>query len=120
MLYDLSPTLRPETPVWPGDTPFSFRLPPAIADGAAVNVSAITSTPHLGSHVDAPFHVDGRGETVAELSLEPFLGMCRAVNAAPAPLGVHRHVEGLDLTSPRRLLFKTESLHDRKSFSGRF
>ena len=26
MLYDLSPTIRPETPVWPGDTPFQSRL----------------------------------------------------------------------------------------------
>ena len=26
MLYDLSPTIRPETPVWPGDTPFHSRL----------------------------------------------------------------------------------------------
>jgi len=31
MLYDLSPTIRPEIPVWPGDTQFQSRLTWSIA-----------------------------------------------------------------------------------------
>ena len=102
MLYDLSPTIRPETPVWPGDTAFQSRLTWSIADGASVNLSAITTTPHLGSHADAPFHTEARGEGMAEMPLEPYLGLCRVVRVPPQPLIEPRHVEGIDLANPRR------------------
>src|SRR4029077_8563518 len=119
MLYDLSPTIRPDTPVWPGDTPFQSRLSWAIADGASVNLSAITTTPHLGSHADAPFHTEARGDGMAEMPLDRYLGPCRVVRVPPQPLIELRHVEGIDLAPPR-LLFKSESVRDRRSFPERF
>jgi arylformamidase len=120
MLYDLSPIIRPEIPVWPGDTPFESRLTWSIAGGASVNLSAITTTPHLGSHADAPFHTEPRGEGMADMPLDRYLGLCRVVRVPPQPLIETRHVEGLDLTSPGRLLFKSESVRDRRSFPERF
>ena len=120
MLYDLSPTIRPETPVWPGDTQFQTRLSWSIAEGASVNLSSITTTPHLGSHADAPFHTEPRGEGMAEMPLERYLGPCRVVKVPPQPLIETRHLEGIDLTNPRRILFKSESVRDRKSFPERF
>jgi arylformamidase len=120
MLYDLSPTIRPETPVWPGDTPFQSRLSWSIADGASVNLSAITTTPHLGSHADAPFHTEPRGEGMAEMPLDRYLGPCRVLRVPPQPLIEPRHLEGIDLSNPRRLLFKSESVRDRRSFPERF
>ena len=53
MLYDLSPTIRPEIPVWPGDTPFEH------------NVSDIRTTVHVGAHADAPLHVVPKGSDIA-------------------------------------------------------
>jgi arylformamidase len=120
MLYDLSPTIRPDTPVWPGDTPFQSRLSWSIADGASVNLSAITTTPHLGSHADAPFHTEARGEGMAEMPLDRYLGPCRVVRVPPQPLIELRHIEGIDLAHPPRLLFKSESVRDRRSFPERF
>jgi arylformamidase len=120
MLYDLSPIIRPETPVWPGDTPFQSRLSWSIADGASVNLSAITTTPHLGSHADAPFHTEPRGDGMSEMPLDRYLGPCRVVRVPPQPLIEPRHIEGIDLANPRRLLFKSESVRDRRSFPERF
>lgn len=120
MLYDLSPTIRPEIPVWPGDTPFQSRLTWSIAAGGSVNVSAITTTPHLGSHADAPFHTEARGEGMADLPLDRYLGLCRVVKVPPQPLIEPRHVDGIDLTNPARLLFKSESVRDRRAFPERF
>ncbi|HEX4962724.1 MAG TPA: arylformamidase [Thermoanaerobaculia bacterium] len=120
MLYDLSPTIRPETPVWPGDTSFQTRLTWSIAAGASVNLSAITTTPHLGSHADAPFHTEARGDFMADLPLDPYLGLCRVVRVPPQPLITPRHVEGIDLANPGRLLFKSESVRDRRTFPERF
>jgi arylformamidase len=120
MLYDLSPTISLDTPVWPGDTAYQSRLSWAMAEGATVNVSAITTTPHLGSHADAPFHTEPRGEGIAELALERYLGPCRVVKVPATALIEPRHVVGLDLGNPPRILFKTESVRDRKTFPQRF
>lgn len=120
MIYDLSPIVRPDTPVWPGDTPFDSRLTWSMAEGGTVNVSAITTTPHLGSHADAPFHTEPRGETMADLPLERYLGPCRVVRVPPQPLIEPRHLEGVDLSNPPRLLLKTESVRDRRTFPERF
>ena len=120
MLYDLSPTIRPELPVWPGDTPFQSRLTWSIAEGASVNLSAVTTTPHLGSHADAPFHTEARGEGIADMPLERYLGRCRVVKVPPQPLIEPRHLDGIDLAKPGRLLFKSESVRDRRTFPERF
>jgi arylformamidase len=120
MLYDLSPTIRPGFPIWPGDTAFESRLIWSLAEGASVNLSAVTTTPHLGSHADAPFHTEERGEFMADMPLERYIGPCRVVKVPPQPLIEPRHVEGIDLTSPARILFKSESVRDRRTFPERF
>jgi arylformamidase len=120
MLYDLSPTIRPESPVYPGDEPFSFRFTSSLAEGGAANLSVLTTTPHIGSHIDAPLHTEARGESVGDLALDPYLGPCRVVRVPPVPLLEPRHVEALDLGHPRRLLFRTDSVRDRGRFPERF
>lgn len=125
-LYDLSPTVGPGTPVWPGDTPFSARLTWRMADGAAVNLSAVETTPHLGSHADAPFHTEPEGAGMAEVPLLPYLGPCRVVRVPPGddgeppPLVEPEHLEGIDLADPPRLLLATGSARDRAAFPERF
>lgn len=120
MLYDLSPTITADFPVWPEDTPYQARLAWSMAEGGTVNVTAVTTTPHLGSHADAPFHTEERGEGIAELPLERYLGPCRVVKVPAVPLIEPRHVAGIDLGNPPRILFKTESVRDRRTFPQRF
>jgi arylformamidase len=120
MLYDLSPIVHAGIPVWPGDTPFQTRLTWSLAEGASVNLSSITTTPHLGSHADAPFHTEPRGEGISDLPLERYLGPCQVVKVPPQPLIEPRHLEGIDLSNPPRLLLKTESVRDRRTFPERF
>ena len=119
-LYDISPPIRPGIPVWPGDTPYRADSAWAIARGASVNVAAITTTPHLGAHADAPFHVEDGAATVDRLSLEPFLGPCRVVAVPPEPLIRPEHLGGIDLADPPRLLLKTGSVLPSDGFPERF
>ena len=73
-LHDISVLLGTGTPEWPGDTPFSCGWTTRIARGASVNLSAITSSPHVGTHADAPLHVaDGLPASEA-LPLMAFVG----------------------------------------------
>lgn len=130
-LYDLSPVIDPDLPVWPGDTPFSSRLTWALSAGDSVNLSAVEATPHLGSHADAPFHTEPGGAGIAEMPLLPYLGPCRVVevprepDGTPPPLVEPRHLvdpagASLDPADPPRLLFKTSSVPDRTRFPERF
>lgn len=124
MLYDLSPTIHPDLPVWPGDVPFSSRLTCSLGNGDSVNLSAFTATPHLGSHADAPFHTEPDGRGIGELPLEPFFGRCRVIHVPAEPLVTVEHV----LTSlgdaepgePPRLLLRTGSVTDRSRFPETF
>ncbi len=116
MLYDISPRLDASTPVWPGDTPFSAARTGALAAGDAANVSALTTTTHLGSHVDAPLHTEAGGVAIADLPLETFLGPCRVAAVPSLPLILPEHLPRPGPNEPRRLLLKTGSVPDRRSF----
>jgi arylformamidase len=74
MLRDISIPLGPHTPEWPGDTPFSCGWTWEITQGASVNVSSITTSPHVGTHADAPLHVRDGWAAAHELPLRAFAG----------------------------------------------
>lgn len=73
-LIDISILVRPGTPEWPGDTPYSCGWSWEIAEGASVNVSAITTSPHVGTHADAPLHVADGWPGSETLPLDAFIG----------------------------------------------
>jgi arylformamidase len=79
-LIDISVALGPGTPEWPGDTPYSCGWPSLIADGSSVNVSAITMSPHVGTHADAPIHVRDGWPASEALAIDAFVGPCAVVD----------------------------------------
>lgn len=77
---DISVAFAPTTPPWPGDTPFSCGWAWSMADGASVNVSKWETSPHVGTHADAPLHVQQGGAGADALPLAPFLGPVRVID----------------------------------------
>jgi arylformamidase len=71
---DITIAAAPGTPEWPGDTPFSCGWAWSIARGDSVNVSTITTSPHVGTHADAPLHVRDEWPGSEELDAERFVG----------------------------------------------
>jgi len=108
-LWDISPPLHAQSPVFPGDARFEQRWAATIAPGCPVNVSTITLSPHTGAHADAPLHYDAGGATVGALDLGPYLGPCRVIHAiGVAPLVQWAHVEhAIDAHLPPRVLVRT-------------
>ena len=49
--------------------------------GLPVNVSAVTLSPHVGAHADAPLHYARDGATIGHVALDPYLGPCRVIHA---------------------------------------
>jgi len=80
-IWDISPPVSVDSPVFPGDTPYHQRWSATLAPGCPVNVSAITLSPHVGAHADAPLHYDAQGLAVGALALDPFIGACRVIHA---------------------------------------
>lgn len=73
-IHDVSAPLGPGTEAWPGDTAFEAAFTARIAEGDSCNVSALRTSPHNGTHADAPLHVRDGGAGAGELPLEPFVG----------------------------------------------
>jgi arylformamidase len=88
---DISIAVHPATPEWPGDTPFSCGWTWRIAEGASVNLSALTMSPHLGTHADAPLHVADGWDASDELPLEPFIGPAVVCSVPPGTTAIQLH-----------------------------
>ena len=80
-LRDISPPIAAGSPLFPGDTAYSQQWTAQIGPGCPVNISAITMSPHIGAHADAPLHYGPGAQTIGEVDLTPYLGPCRVMHA---------------------------------------
>lgn len=80
-LWDISPPVHAGSPVFPGDTAYSQQWVASIGPGCPVNVSAVTLSPHVGAHADAPLHYDPEGAAIGTVALDAFIGPCRVIHA---------------------------------------
>ena len=107
-LYDISLTIAEDLPVWPGDPKIELKKISQIDNGEEANVTHLSSCVHIGTHVDAPDHFLGNGETVENLSLDLLVGPALVVEVP-----VEGQITAMDLQSitipegTKRLLIKT-------------
>jgi arylformamidase len=107
-IWDISPPVSAGAPVFPGDTPYSQQWAAQIGPDCPVNVSALTLSPHVGAHADAPLHYDPAGQPVGLLDLAPFLGPCRVIHAIDrGPLVLWSHLAHAAAGLPARVLVRT-------------
>jgi arylformamidase len=103
---DASRPLHSATPVWPGDHPFTLDQS---REGSFV-LSSFSTTCHVGTHVDAPLHLDETATGVEAVRLERCVGPAEVVRV-PAD---GRAVTPRDLPdgwspSTSRVLFRSDS-----------
>jgi arylformamidase len=120
-VWDISPTIGPGVPVFPGDAPFAMRWTWTLDARCPVNVSELTLSPHTGAHVDAPLHYDSQGAAIAEVPLEPYLGPCRVIHALGGqPLVEPRHLRDRLAGAPPRVLIRTCTRADTRKWNPDF
>lgn len=110
-IFDISLSISPELPVWPGDPPVVLERVESMDQGAHANVSHLSAGVHTGTHVDAPHHFLNDGRTVEQLPLDVLTGPCYV---AQLPDGIEAiSAEALDGTSIpegiNRILFGTNN-----------
>ena len=109
-MWDISPPLSASAPSFPGDTPYQQRWVLEIGPDCPVNVSAMTLSPHLGAHADAPLHYGRDAAPIGMVDLDPFLGPCRVIHAIDkGPLLERSHLEHAARGLPPRVLVRTRT-----------
>ena len=117
-IHDITIPLRDGVAGWPGDALYRFRLNWSKAGGSTVNVGEVSTSIHVGTHVDAPFHFDDRGAAVDALDLGPFLGPARVVDVRGLPLIRSKDLASIDLEGTPRVLLRTDGWLDPSRFPG--
>ncbi|MEH7238752.1 arylformamidase [Bacillus sp. JJ1562] len=115
-IIDISQPLSHTTQEWPSDTPFEYELTWSIEEASTVNVGKITTSTHIGTHIDAPYHFDNDGKKVHELELDLYVGKARVIEVSgKKEIGIE-DIKGIDLSGVRRLLIRTNSWKNRNQF----
>ena len=112
-IFDISLTISPDLPVWPGDPKIELEQVEAMNNGAQANVSRLSAGVHTGTHVDAPHHFMNDGRTVDKLPLDILTGLCYVHQLPDAIEAITAEV--LDdislLVRVNRILFRTSNSH---------
>ncbi|MHB1223284.1 MAG: cyclase family protein [Gemmatimonadaceae bacterium] len=111
---DISVLVRPGTPEWPGDTPYSCGWTWDMAAGASVQVSAITMSPHVGTHADSYLHVRPGAPASDAFPLTAFAGTSyvMGVDDAPRDIDAEEILQRLPPGTGRLLLRTGRSIAD--------
>ena len=137
-IFDISPCVSARLGVFPGDTPFGLEPQLDFEKGHNLRLSKLTSTLHLGAHVDAPSHYAQEGVPMSEVSLFPYLGSCRVMTAS-SQRGARVSLEDLTFKGevvlghgipesqgnsmsvfPQRVLIRTASFPDPEKWNSDF
>lgn len=106
---DISQTLHNGIAEWPGDTPFTYEVAFAKADTGSVNIGKMTTSTHMGTHIDAPFHYDDAGMKVHELPIDVYIGKAVVIDVSGLDSVGYSNLEAHDFGGAERVLLKTSS-----------
>jgi arylformamidase len=112
-IYDISLSISPNLPTWPGDPGLILEQYESIDKGALYNATQMSSSVHLGTHVDAPRHFLNDGPTVEQLLLEVLTGPCYVTQLPDGIEAITSEVlDRTEITSDmKRVLFGTSNSH---------
>jgi arylformamidase len=108
--YDISLTISPDMPIWPGDPAVVIERVHKIEDGANANVSKVDMGVHTGTHVDAPYHFLQGGKTIDRLPMRILTGRAYVLHLPNVDVIDAKVLQGAEIPPrTRRLLFRTSN-----------
>ncbi len=109
-IYDITLTISPDLPVWPGDPPVKIERVAKIEEGANSNLSRMSMGVHTGTHVDAPLHFLTGGNGVESLPLNILIGRAYVLNLPDADIITASVLQQSSIpTETNRLIIKTRN-----------
>ena len=116
---DISQPLTNSIAHWPGDTPFSYETAFTKEQTGSVNIGRITTSLHTGTHVDAPFHFNDKGEKILDLDIELYIGPARVIDVSAYEAVDSEVLKKFDLEGTERVLLRTSVPNDSEVFPNR-
>ncbi|MEN2768203.1 arylformamidase [Ornithinibacillus xuwenensis] len=113
---DITQPLTNDMAHWPGDTPFSFAISATKEQTGSANVGKLTTSVHMGTHVDAAYHFDNDGGTIDQLSVDIYIGKAKVIDVSSYDTISASVLESYDLEGVQRLLLHTSLPNNPKSF----
>ncbi|MCB0357583.1 MAG: cyclase family protein, partial [Bdellovibrionales bacterium] len=119
--YDISPLISSRIGVFPGDQKYERKINMSYEMGQNLEVSAISSTLHLGAHADAPNHYHKNGEAIHQRSLSYYYGNTQVLHVSiPRGQAIEvLHISNIEILAPR-VLFCTQSFPDPDNWNSNF
>lgn len=109
-IFDITVTITPSLPVWPGDPPVALTQPAHLARGDAYTLTRLDISAHTGTHLDAPAHFLAGGVGVETLDLNVLIGPALVVDARGRGHLTANALEALAIPpGVQRLLLRTDN-----------
>ena len=106
---DISIPLHTGMAHWPDDRPFERVETEKIANGDTCNLSEISTSAHIGTHMDAPRHYLPEGAGIETFPISAGVGRARVIAIHDAELIRVSELKPYRLTKGERVLFKTRN-----------
>jgi arylformamidase len=106
---DISVPLRSGMVAWPGDAPFERTSTLEIANGDTCNLSQISTTTHIGTHMDAPRHYLPGAGGMESMPIHAAIGRARVIEIHDPDLIRSSELEPHRVSKGERVLFKTRN-----------
>ncbi len=106
---DVSVPLYPGMVHWPGDPEFESHHAKSLDRGDVCNLTALSTSAHIGTHMDAPRHFIKKGVGIEKLPLQAVMGPCRVVPIRDDEAIKPEELVPLKLRPGERILFKTRN-----------
>lgn len=113
---DISQPLNSNLAHWPEDTPYQYDIPVTKTMSGSVNIGQITTSTHIGTHVDAPYHFLDNGKRILDLDINRYIGKCKVVDLSEFPIINQKALKSKNLPYTDRLLIKTALPNDPTRF----
>lgn len=113
---DISQPLQNNYAEWPGDTPYSYEVAFTKEATGSVNIGKLTTSTHMGTHIDAPIHFSNEGEKVHELPIDLYIGRARVIDLTGIMEIGYEALAQYDFGGVERILLKTGKRDDLTVF----
>lgn len=107
---DISVSLSPELPVWPGGYGFHKHQVMSIRNGADANVTRLDFDVHSGTHIDAPLHFLENGFTTNEITIGECIGVAFVAECTGVDVIGVEMLDKINIPAgTNKILFKTDN-----------
>ncbi|GAA0438817.1 arylformamidase [Lentibacillus halophilus] len=113
---DISQPVNNQLAHWPGDQPFHYHTALTKEMTGSVNIGRITTSAHVGTHTDAPYHFLDDGKKILDLEVDRYIGPCKVIDIGSFA-AINEEALKSKITQPtERLLIRTSLPNNPERF----